>query len=246
MDFFHPKLITSILVAAVYLREWKAGRLREMASRLRHIKIGFYLSILAFFSFLAVGMFFFDPALLNFVQNLNHPLFDAVSRGGGFLGKEANPWMFLIGWYFLALLLQRLAWSALSFGAIFSSTLASVFCHISKMFFLRARPNSSEGPFSFFNFEAFLKEGGRFYSLPSGDVVVVAAAAYFVLLRTKNIFLRVILFLLPLATAFSRMEVNKHWPSDTLLSLGFGLISALFVENLLENSSLRGGRRPRA
>ncbi len=239
MDFFHPKLITFTLAVSVYFWEWKGGRLRELGSRIRKIKIGFYLRLLALFFLIAIGLFFVDLDLLRFVQNLNYPSFNAISRLGGFLGREINPWLFLIAWYFLGLVFHRLAWMAVSFRAIFSSTLASIFCQIPKLLFLRARPNSNQGPFSFFNFEAFSSGGGRFYSFPSGDVVVVAAMAYFVMLQTKNLFLRIILFLLPITTAIARMDANKHWPSDIVLSLGFGLICALFVESLLPQPSLR-------
>ncbi len=230
MNFFHPKLVTFVLALAAYLWEWKKGWFREFGVRSRKTKIGFYLQILAFFILVAVGLFFLDSTLLHFVQDFNRPFFKAISRLGGFLGREINPWLFLIAWYFLGFVLHRLTWMAVSFGAIFSGMLASIFCHISKLLFLRARPNSNQGPFSFFNFEALSGGGGRFYSFPSGDVVVVAATAYFVMLQTKNVFLRIILFLLPMTTAIARMDANKHWPSDTVLSLGLGLVCALFVQ----------------
>jgi membrane-associated phospholipid phosphatase len=139
----------------------------------------------------------------------------------------------MMAWYFLARSLHRLTWIAVSFGAIVSSTFASIVCNASKYIFLRARPNGNQGPFSFFNFEAFSGGGGTYYSFPSGDVVVVAGAAYFLMLQTKNKILRTVLFLLPITTALARMDANKHWPSDTLLSLGLGLVSALFVRNLV-------------
>ncbi|MFA7001384.1 MAG: phosphatase PAP2 family protein, partial [Candidatus Omnitrophota bacterium] len=98
-----------------------------------------------------------------------------------------------------------------------------------KLVFLRARPVTGEGPLSFFNLEGWGRKANLFYSLPSGDVAVVAGAAAYLFYRVKNTALRALLMLLPVLTAFSRVYKSKHWPSDTAFAVGLALLAALFV-----------------
>ncbi|MBI4430582.1 MAG: phosphatase PAP2 family protein [Candidatus Omnitrophica bacterium] len=232
MDFFKSKVFVSLLVFLVYFLEFRRGTFRGTGKRLREISTGFYFRLFLVFFLVSAVLFFADSYLLGFVHGMDKPVLDFVSGWGGQLGRRVNLWVFMIGLYFLGLALTKCSWFTVSFGMMISSSAAGVLCYFSKMLFLRARPNANEGPFSFFNFESLSNDGGTYHSFPSGDVVVVAGAAYYLFLRVKNKFLKLILLLLPLATALSRVNENKHWPSDTVLALGFGLISAFFVRDL--------------
>jgi membrane-associated phospholipid phosphatase len=117
------------------------------------------------------------------------------------------------------------------FSALLSSFVTALIVTVFKFLSLRARPYAEFGPFSFFNFHGLTQDARAFQSFPSGDVGVVAGAAAYLFFTTKNRFSGVLIFLLPLCTAFARMSANKHWPSDTLFAIGLGLIAAKFVRD---------------
>jgi membrane-associated phospholipid phosphatase len=95
-------------------------------------------------------------------------------------------------------------------------------CNTLKMIFLRARPDTGVGPFVFFHWSALASDTRPYESFPSGDVAIVAGAAAVFFFKTRAPW-RWLWLILPLCTAYSRVLLNRHWPADTLASLGLGL-----------------------
>ena len=71
--------------------------------------------------------------------------------------------------------------------------------------------------------------------------LLVAGVAFYLFLSIRNPFLRLLMLLLPLANAFARMSLNRHWPSDTAMSLGLGLMTAYFFWNFKEYQKKNSG-----
>ena len=84
--------------------------------------------------------------------------------------------------------------------------------------FTRA-PRQGFGPMSFFNHAAYAVDKGMFLSLPSGDVAIVAGAAVSLSFSLNSRRLLFFLLLVPFMTAFSRVSLNRHWPSDTAVEV---------------------------
>jgi len=138
-------------------------------------------------------------------------------------------WLLVIACYFLFKLLKNNLGSRLTFGVLLSVTLSTTFSFIVKRTFMRARPYNHFGAFSFFHLNGLLHDKNAFQSFPSGDVALVAGAAAFLFYATKNSYTRWLLLIFPVATAFSRIWLDRHWPSDTLFSVGLGFIAGLFI-----------------
>lgn len=224
-----PKPVAIILMVLIVFREWRKGYFKGMGARLRTLKLFPLFQPLLFFGILTALVFFKDPVSLHRIQALHQPFFIFLSDFGGMLGKNINPWTFLVGWYVLGGLAKRIDWSQLAFGSLVSSVFTAFSCLAFKFMFLRARPNAGQGPHSFFNLDGLLKDDGMFQSFPSGDVAVVAGSAAFLFYSIKNRYGRGLIALLPLTTAFSRVYLNRHWPTDTLFSLGLSLVCAKLI-----------------
>ncbi|GEM_PF-1435812 len=236
-----PKALTLFLVVFIFYREWRCGHFEKMGSQLRTLKPFSIVQPLLLFGTLAACMLFGDPVLLHRIQTLEHPFFIFVSDFGGFLGRSTNLWMVLAGWYGLSVWVKRPGGSQLAFGCFLSSVLTSLLCLALKFTFLRARPDAGLGHLSFFHLEGLLKDEGIFQSFPSGDVSVVAGSAAFLFYSLKSTYGRWPVLLLPFATAFSRINGNRHWPSDTLFSMGLGLACAKLIWDLRKEIRVSDG-----
>ena len=180
---------------------------------------------------LAALLMIFDPMLLPLVQNQDSLLASFVTSFGGSMGRSSNCWIFLIVCYLIAWLAKLKKERKLLFGALLSSFITSGLATFFKFLLLRARPEAELGPYSFFHFEGLIYDERMFQSFPSGDVAVVAGAAVFFFYALKNRVAKWLIFLLPLCTAFARVSVNRHWPSDTAIAMSLGWIAAAWVWN---------------
>jgi membrane-associated phospholipid phosphatase len=224
------KPLAAAFVAACIVREIRCGYFKSFKSYLPSVKFKALVQILALTVCVAGCALIIDQPLAGWARAQTAVFFTEISRLGGLMGKGANPWFFMGIVYCLAALLKRERWSRVSFACMLSSAITAVAANLLKITFLRARPFMNWGDLSFFNYqELFHHKKDNFFSFPSGDVAVVAGAAAYLFYSVQNIYFRSLFLVLPLMTAFSRIYKNKHWPSDTLFSIGLGLAAALFV-----------------
>lgn len=195
----------------------------------QQLEWGIYGQLVTAFVISSIALMFVDPWIIAKVQSYHHPILRTLEKTGAWLGKQINPWMIVLSLYlFFKTVLRNDSLSLKMFGALLSGVAASLATAFLKYTTLRARPYGERGPFSFLNIEGITQDARLHHSFPSGDVVVVAGACYFLWNQFKNYKVSFLLLILPLMTAYSRIYLNKHWPSDTFMALGLGWIAALF------------------
>lgn len=187
------------------------------------------LSILLCFSVSVVGVLFLDSILREKIQSFHGSYAQFFLSFGKLLSKQI--WMGLIALYFIGFITNLERFRKMVFGALLSGAVTGLISHGLKHIFLRARPEGNLGHFSFFNLDGLLRDKHVFQSFPSGDVAVVAGAAFYFFYAVKNNFVRWFFILLPFINAYFRVSVNRHWPSDTLMSIGIGLIVAQLIHH---------------
>ena len=205
------RVIMAVLLVLIALNEIRRHYFRGAGAGLKAVPARPYLVL-----------FPADAFLLGWIQHQSGRFHELLSRAGQKIGK--NSWQALIVLYLAALIFRTRAGMQLVFGSVIANALTGLASTIFKFTILRARPDAGLGPFSFFNFSGMSEDKRMFQSFSSGDVAIVAGACGFLFFSIKNRFLRLILVLLPLVTAYSRVNLNRHWPSDTLLSVGLGFL----------------------
>lgn len=174
---------------------------------------------------------FFDQAILRWIQSGKDSYLAGIIHFGDTISRNVEFWIVLGALNLLALLSRKENLKDFAFGIFLGSALTGLIGHLLKFVFLRARPYGGFGPFSFFNIQGLTEGEHVFQSLPSGDVLLVSGASAFLFFALKNQVSRGLVFLFPLTTAVYRVAENKHWPSDTLASIGLSLIVAFFLWN---------------
>lgn len=224
---FQPKSVIGVILAAIVIREWRKGYFKGIKTYRPSLRSRPYPALLLSLPLLMAALLPLDPFLLKVIQSFGAH-YPKIVDFGGFIGRNLNFWYLMSGIYLLSLLGKK-DWSEKVFGALLGSTFTGLAIHALKMMFLRARPDFDLGPLSFFNWDGLLKDQSAFQSLPSGDVALVAGAAAYFFYATKNQIFRWVIFLFPLSTALARVSGNRHWFSDTALSMGIALILARLI-----------------
>lgn len=232
-----------VLMAVIVFLEIRRGYFKDLRFRLRSLSWRPYLVSFASLAVFAVSLLFVDSVILDWIQDRHSFVAKAIVDGGGWVGRSTHCWMVLAGVYVVSYCLRLEKGRRYFFSALLSSFIASTLVVIFKFVFLRARPCSNLGPFSFFHLRGLLQDDNLFQGFPSGDVVVVAGAAGYFFHASKNRYLNWLWLLPPLATAFSRMHLDRHWPSDVFFSLGLGLLIARFVLDFKEIQKNRSDRK---
>jgi len=214
------------------LRDWPANRwgvLRSDSRALVPCRVGLLAS---FFFGLTIITLLFDQPILNFLRSAPGPLTTAVIYLGGAIGDNYHFWCCLLCVYFATKFGNWKKASDVVYAAMLSAGLAAAIGFLVKLIFLRARPAAGFGPFSFFNHTGYAADTEMFLSLPSGDVTLVAGAAASVSFSMNNRrYLRLWVLALPVMTAVSRVSLNRHWPSDTLVAFALGTLVARGLHN---------------
>ncbi len=219
--------LLTLMLIIIFSYESHQGYFSKLGLYWKNMQFDFYLKWFALLAVSITGSFFLDAPLLKSIQQIHSPFLEVISKFGGQLGGGQTPWLLIAGCYVLAILSRSKNWRRRVFSAFLSVVLTGNACVILKRTILRARPETLQGTFSFFNPGGFFH--APFQSFPSLDVIMVAGAAGFLFYAVRNRFLRLFLLALPFTTALSRISKNVHWPSDALFSIGLGFLIGLFV-----------------
>ena len=226
MNVIHPKQLMIAFAVPAFLLEIRKNYFKGFWTCLRSYSLRQDRPLLILVPLSAFLMLWADAFLLRHVQAIDGDLERSVIAMGGFVGRHL--WQGLIALYLVAYLVRQEKWQRLFFSAFLAGATTGLVAVVLKFTFLRARPDVGLGPFSFFHLDGILEDDGIFQSFPSGDVAIVAGVASYLFYVLKNHFLKALIFLVPLSTAFSRVILNDHWPSDSLFSIGISLIAARF------------------
>ena len=233
---FNPRILAGILVTITILSGFKNGYFSAIPKArpfFNFKRYGAGLLVLAVFFCLIIP---FDTRLLNFIQSDRPVWVEALSRIGVWLNRNVEFWIVITGVYLTALAAGRRGLAVTFFSAFLASALTGLAGHVLKFVFLRARPYSFLGPFSFFNAGGFHENRHAFQSLPSGDVALIAGAAAFFFFAVRRLIFRLPFLILPVCAALQRITDDKHWPSDTAASIGLGFLIAHAVWTYQQNS----------
>jgi len=227
------KLITAIgliLIALIeIIKAVRGGSWRDLFTYLQSTRWktgGLYLLGIMM---IILPIIFLDPFIRPFMKSLSHPYFDGYIEMGRYLGR--NIWFCLIIAYALTFILARRKLSPWIFGALLGTSLTGLATHIFKYIFMRARPDADLGYLHFFAYQNGLPHVKSYLSMPSGDVAIVTGAAAFLICSLRKGWARWLLLVFPIATAFSRIQLNRHWPSDTLASILLSFLIGHWLAN---------------
>lgn len=168
----------------------------------------------------------FDNQLFLAINNLPHlPIFNRV-----FLFFSLNP---LIIWIALAIIPVALSPKKIRAKLLFqiiTSAVLSLFIAtiVLKPIFARPRPDISNGEsVVIVSEQPALFSFANKYSFPSGHASVVVAVS-FILAKSRKKYASVF-YAVSFLTAFSRIYLGKHYPSDILAGVLIGFIIGWFV-----------------
>lgn len=229
------KPVTAVLVASVILLNIRAGYFKNFKAGFKNLRGKTYLIFFAAVLGLFTVTLSVDRTVLKFIQSQKTGFGPVMDDIGGFLSQNTHFWFVLCILFFISLALKKEKLSRVFFGSVLSAALTSIGSQLLKFTLVRARPYSQEGPFSFFNYSGIREHA--YQSLPSGDVAVVGGAAAFLFYSVKNVFWRVVALFMILCTAYYRVNEDKHWPSDTLISASLGFLFALMILDLKKNDA---------
>ncbi len=223
------KIGVGIALALMIIQEFRKGQLRHFPAYLKTLNFRPYAVLLGSFAVLFFPVFLLDRSLMDNIQSLKGHFWEAALFVGRNIGENVKFWFFLLGFYWTARLFRSAKWSSQLFGAILSSALAGLSAHFLKSVFMRTRPSETPDPYSFFNYHNASENLKSYQSLPSGDVSLVSGAAAYLFFLVPNPFFRTVLLIFPFANAYARMNLNRHWPSDTVMGMGLGILCAWFL-----------------
>ena len=225
------KILLAALILLVLIRDWSANRENVLRSETGALVSGPVGLLAAIFAGLTIITVLFDGPILRFVRSAQDPLATSLKNLGGVIGHNYYFWCCLLCIYFVTKFAKWKQASGAVYAAMLSAGVTACTCYLAKLIFLRARPETGFGPLSFFNHAAYAMDKGMFLSLPSGDVAIVAGAAVSLSFSLNSRRLLVFLLLVPFMTAFSRVSLNRHWPSDTLVAFAIGMLVAYGLRN---------------
>ena len=230
-DFTVPKPLLGTLFMVILVLEVSKPSLSKWRAVCGSIPWARRIGVLAMVFMGSLAIVPFDEYLLRTIQTVNFPGKQGLVQAGSLLGTKHGMWIVLYVGYFITYFGGMVRQRRIAFLALLGSGLTGLTAHLVKFATMRARPDQALGAYSFFNPFANVGSYGPFQSFPSGDVAVVSGAAGYLFLATKIPGAAWLFMLLPIVTALSRIDLNRHWPSDTLFSTGLGLVIGLCLRD---------------
>lgn len=234
------KILPGIMLAVIFFIEIRKGYFKGSRDYLKTLALPVYRQSLAVLVLLTGGCLFADSFLRAFIQTPQYILFLKIAQTGEFLADYS--WQILCAAYFLAVLFRLKKIREIIFSGLVSSFLTAAVITAFKYTLLRARPLTGMGPYSFFNGGGLFGGESVFHSFSSGDVALIAGFAFYFIYTSRHLGVKVFWLSLPVLSAFTRVYLDKHWPSDALFSMGLGWIAAKLVWDYRHGNSASDSR----
>lgn len=157
----------------------------------------------------------FDGAVLRSVQDLGAPLYawaPAISQAGKF---ENSSLLLTVLLAIIGMASGRIRWRQAAAACLIASVLSGLAVTVLRPALGRARPHA-EVPSGFY----FLELDTSLQSMPSGHATTNTAAAAAVLRVLPAAGVPVVVF--AAAVCWSRMQLNRHYPTDILWGIVLG------------------------
>jgi len=186
---------------------------------------------------------FFDRKIsIYFLENKQSFLNDVANVGNIFgQGKYLISIILTIGMMFL--LFEKIKLLKVFYISISAFVMTSIINPILKGIIYRQRPYETFDENLFFSYKRAYEEGrfftnmydSTYYSMPSGHTMAITSVFAVYGFYAKNKVLKIVYFGIPLITAFSRVYINKHWLSDTVVAYLLGIFVARVIYKINEN-----------
>ena len=160
--------------------------------------------------------FSFDSIVRDYIQGHRTKTIDTIANFTNNFGDGEILAAFLVAAGSAGLLFRHKKLLRTTIEAGESFVIAGGITNVIKTIAMRKRPYDSSDPFSF-------KFGKR--SFPSGHVAVSAAVSTVFAKEYKC----PVLYIIPLLTAYARVEKDAHWFSDTVAAFVLGYFTASWV-----------------
>lgn len=193
------------------------------------------LLLLAAATSLGVVAFHNDQEIMDTVQRHKSNVTAPIATVGNFLGSSA----FLpiaAGSYFLGVYYENNKLKNVALFTIGASLAQSIVTTAVKMAAGRARPNTGEGPYSFFN-----KGDKSFYSGHTAEAFTLATVIS-EMYKEEYPIVPWVAYGLATVGAYARMHDQAHWASDVIIGAVAGhLLTKLAMSAMTGNKEGRGG-----
>lgn len=237
LGFEIVKLFKILLVIVFYL-EIKKGFFRGFWETLKNVLNENKWFISFYFFMVILIMFKVDKQVFNYWQTSAFQNWTYFYMGviGNLLGNGEYLFSFAILGILISKIYKREDLRKKISLALTSSVFTGIVSAVFKFIFTRKRPVVSKTPFEFENYTWNIAENFKLlkadHSFPSGHTAVAVAFFFTLGFLTKNKFLKILFFILPIITAFARVYYSKHWVSDVSTSYLLGTLVALVINRL--------------
>jgi membrane-associated phospholipid phosphatase len=168
-----------------------------------------------------------NPVKNYFIIHEYDNIYDTLFKIGKEIGKADVLFSFIVVCMVSALLINKKEIFKVLAICLLSTMFASLFVLLFKAGISRERPAPGISNLNFFCYIKAYKMnelfGYKFFSMPSGHTVTVFSAFFPMILYIKNKFYKILLCIIPVITAFSRVCGMQHWTSDVIAGALFGI-----------------------
>lgn len=152
-----------------------------------------------------------------------------IREFGFYFGQPQNYLMANAGIYGFGLLTKNEKIRRTSVLILSSAATAGYIQIFARTAFGRARPLGEDGPFTFKPF----KGGDKYYSFPSGHMVLGMTMAHSIAKQFDNIWLKIGIYSVGSIPGFSRLLSGKHWLTDVAVGTALAIVVVDSVDKFL-------------
>ncbi|MBC7538578.1 MAG: phosphatase PAP2 family protein [Bacteriovorax sp.] len=177
-----------------------------------------------------------DQDIMDVIQAHKSSTTAQIATVGNFLGTGTAGMAIAAGSYFVGVYFENNKLKKAGLFMVGASLATSIVTLAAKTTFGRARPNTGEGPYSFFNSGA-----KSFYSGHTGQAFTIATVIS-EMYKDDYPIVPYVAYGVAAITAYARMHDQAHWASDVIIGAVAGhLITKLAMNAMNHNSDGRGG-----